>query len=212
MNKLLFASAAALLALMWQPAPLSAQDAYHGGPVDARQHGYEHGYRDGFAFGRDTQASNREQDMVNQRLRTADKDYQEGFGSREQYRDGYTEGFRSGMTDARSGNRSRLEELFRPKDPNYEPDRRSRDDRVDGIYSQNRWPATHIASDIGYRDGFDAAQRDRQQGRMSRPRRHAAWKNGMHGYDNQGASKDQYRNAYRAAFENGYRDGFGNYR
>lgn len=190
------------------PVAATAQDQYHGGSLDAHQHGYEHGYRDGFAFGQqNTQVSNRDQDIVNQRLRAADRDYQQGFGSQEQYRQGYTDGFRAGMEDGRAGNRSRLEELFRPRDPNYDPDR-NRDDRIDGIYPQNHWPLRHTAADIGYRDGFDAGIRDRQDGRNYQPRQHSAWQEGLHGSERDGGSKRQYRSAYRSAYEQGYRDGF----
>jgi hypothetical protein len=194
--------------MLCQPISLLAQDVYHGGALDARQHGFEHGYRDGFAFGQNSQVSNRDQDIVNQRLRAADKEYQPAFGSQEQYRQGYGEGFRAGMEDSRAGNRSRLEELFRSRDPNYNPDR-NRDDRIDGIYTQNHWSATHVADDIGYRDGLDAGTRDRRDGRKLLPRQHTAWQNGLHGFDGQNASKGQYKLAYRAAYQLGYQDGFG---
>jgi hypothetical protein len=207
-NLLVGLSSVALFAVLCQPLPLGAQDPYHGGALDARQHGYEHGYRDGFSFGQNSQVSNRDQDIVNQRLRAADKDYQPAFGSQEQYRQGYTDGFRAGMEDSRAGNRSRLEELFRARDPNYNPDR-NRDGRIDGIYPQNHWPATHVASDIGYRDGLAEGVRDRQDGRKFQPRKHEAWQTALHGYDRDSGGSGQYKAAYRGAFELGYRDGFG---
>lgn len=209
MRQLLLAlSTAAIGTMLAQPSSLLAQDVYHGGALDARQHGFEHGYRDGFAFGQDSQVSNREQDIVNQKLRAADKEYQPAFGSQEQYRQGYGEGFRAGMEDSRAGNRSRLEELFRGRDPNFNPDR-NRDDRIDGIYSQNRWPVSHVADDFGYRDGFDAGIRDRRDGRNFKPRQHTAWQYGLHGFVGLNANKGQYKLAYRAAYQLGYQDGFG---
>jgi hypothetical protein len=209
MRKLLLESVAvAFWAILSVPLSLPAQDVYHGGALDARQHGYEHGYRDGFPFGQNSQVSNRDQDIVNQKLRAADKDYQSAFGSQELYRQGYAEGFRAGMEDSRSGKRSRLEELFRAKDPKYDPDR-NQDDRIDGIYPQNHWPATHAAADIGYRDGFDAGVRDRQMGKDSRPRQHVAWQKASHGFDGQSSTAARYKVSYRAAYERGYRDGFG---
>src|SRR6476661_5788815 len=201
-------TALTLLVLSCLPFHLTAQEVYHGGALDARQHGYEHGYRQGFAFGRDSKVSNRDQDIVNQQLRAADKDYQQAFGSQEKYRQGFAEGFRAGMEDSRAGTRSRLEELFRSRDPNYDPDR-NRDDRVDGIYPQNRWPAKEVSTDIGYRDGFNAGIQDRQDRRGYQPHQHAAWKNALHGYDHQSGPQGAYKRAYRAAYETGYRDGFG---
>lgn len=212
MRKLFLASSAVvILTILSQPHPLMAQDAYQGTTVEARQHGYEHGYRDGFSFGQNSQASNRDQDIVNQRLRAADKDYQSTFGSQEQYRQGYAEGFRTGMEDSRAGNRSRLEELFRARDPRYNPDL-NQDDRITGIRPQNNWPITHVASDIGYRDGMDAGMQDRDDGQKYRPRRHVAWQKGLHGFAGDSAPKESYRAAYRAAYQLGYRDGFGNSR
>ena len=193
---------------LFQPGSLKAQDVYHGSQLDARQHGFEHGYRDGFAFGGNSQTSNRDQDIVNQKLQVADREYQPAFGAREQYRQGYAEGFRSGMEDSRAHNRSRLEELFRAGDPGYNPDRRG-DDRFDGIYSQNQWPATHVANDFGYKDGLNAGIRDRKDGLRFQPRQHIAWKVALHGYDGRSLPKGQYMAAYRAAYQLGYQDGFG---
>ena len=185
---------------------------YHGGALDARQHGFEHGYQEGFDYGRNYKATIRDEENINQRMRSADRDYQTGFGSQEMYRQGFSEGFRIGMEDSRVGRRSRLEELFGARDPNYDPDR-NRDDRIDGIYPQNRWPPLHVATDIGYRDGFNAAILDRRAGRNnSQVRQHIAWQLGVHGYDGKSVPKGQYKNAYRTAYELGYRDGSGQYR
>src|SRR6266446_1379985 len=132
-NKLQIASNV-LAVLVWgvQTLPIVVQEVYRGGPLTARQHGDEQGYREGYDFGRNSQVSNREQDIVNQKLAAADRDYLPAFGSREEYRQGYGEGFRSGMEDSRNGRRSRLGELFRDRDPNVEPNR-NRDDRVNAI-------------------------------------------------------------------------------
>ena len=108
MRKLLLESVAlALWAILCVPVSLMAQDVYHGGALDARQHGFEHGYRDGFSFGQNSQVSNRDQDIVNQRLRAADKDYQSAFGSQEQYRQGYAEGYSRGFSAYGHGYRNR---------------------------------------------------------------------------------------------------------
>ncbi len=210
MKHLLLISLAVAL-ILHQPVSMIAQETYHGGALDARQHGYEHGYREGFAFGQNSQVSNRDQDIVNQKLRSADKDYQTGFGSQDQYHEGFVEGFRAGMEDSRRGSRSRLEELFRARDPNYDPDR-NRDDRIDGIYPTNHWSPLHIAQDIGYRDGIEAGIRDGREGRRMQPRQHSAWRTALHGYESGSSSKRQYKFAYRSAYESGYRDGFGNSR
>jgi hypothetical protein len=181
---------------------------YHGGPLDARQHGYQHGYEDGYESGRPSTLNNREQDIRNQRLKARGNGYQPSFGSEAEYSQGYREGFDAGSTDASNGVRSRLEELFQWKDPNFNPDR-SHLDSSDGIYRDNKWSPEHVAGDIGYRDGVNAGIQDRNQHRPYRPRQRLAWRNGNHGYDAALGSPRAYRTAYRLAYEMGYQDGFG---
>jgi len=181
---------------------------YHGGPLDARQHGYQHGYEDGYESGRPSTLSNREQDIRNQRLKARGNGYQPSFGSEAEYSQGYREGFDAGSTDASNGVRSRLEELFQWKDPNLNP-ARSHLDSSDGIYRDNKWSPEHVAGDIGYRDGVNAGIQDRNQHRPYRPRQRLAWRNGNHGYDAALGSPRAYRTAYRLAYEMGYQDGFG---
>jgi hypothetical protein len=171
------------------------------------KHGFEHGYRDGFGFGKKTQVSNREQDIVNQRLREADKNYQPSFGPREQFRQGYTDGFWEGMEDGRMGKRSRLEALF-GWDVEFDPVR-DHEDRMEAIYSQTQWPALHVADDVGYSDGFNLGMRDRRNGRRFQSRPPRSWDQAVYGFDGKSASREQYRNSYRGAYERGYGDGFG---
>jgi hypothetical protein len=197
------------LLILSYPSSLLPQVAdYHGGPLDARQHGYQHGYQDGYESGRPSTLSNRDQDIRNQRLKAQGNGYQPAFGSEAEYSQGYREGFDAGSTDASKGVRSRLEELFRWQDPNFNPDR-SHSDASDQIYRENKWSLEHVAGDIGYRDGVNAGISDRQSGRRYQPRLRVAWKNGVHGYDPALGSKSAYRTAYRLSYETGYQDGFG---
>jgi hypothetical protein len=199
------------LLLFFQPSSLLAQTDYHGGPLDARQHGYQHGYQDGYESGRPSPLSNREQDLRNQRLKSQGNGYQPAFGSEAEYSQGYREGFDAGSTDASNGVRSRLEELFRWQDPDFNPDR-AHFDSADGIYRENRWSLEHIARDTGYRDGINAGAQDRDRGRPYRPRQRMAWRNGNHGYESALGSQRVYRAAYRLSYEQGYQDGFGSSR
>ncbi|MEO7653601.1 MAG: hypothetical protein ABIZ80_24345 [Bryobacteraceae bacterium] len=183
------------------------EPSYRGAALDAVNHGFEHGYRDGFGFGQNTQVSNREQDIVNQRLREADKDYQLAFGPREQFRRGYADGFQEGMEDGRTGKRSRQENLF-GWDAEFDPVR-DHEDRMEAIYLHTQWPALHVADDMGYRDGFNLGMLDRRNGRRFQSRPPRAWEQEVYGFDVKSASKEQYRNTYRGAYKLGYRDGFG---
>ena len=196
----------ALLSL-WVPAALAQAD-YHGGSLTARQHGYEHGYRDGYESGRTSRLSNREQDIRNQQLKAQGNGYQPSFGSEMEYSQGYREGYDDGARDVSNGVRSRLEELFVHKDPGFSPDR-ARIDPADSIYRDNHFSLADVAGDIGYRDGLSAGVQDRRQGQSYQPRRRAAWRSGIHGYDVSFGSQRAYRAAYRIAYEEGYRDGYG---
>jgi hypothetical protein len=125
-----------------------------------------------------------------------------------EYSQGYREGFDEGARDSSNGVRSRLEDLFRRQDPNFNADR-ARLDPADRVYAQNRWTLEHVAGDFGYRDGLNAGLQDRQQRRNYQPRQRLAWRNGVHGYDPQLGSQRAYRAAYRIAYERGYQDGYG---
>ncbi len=167
--------------------------------LSARTHGYEHGYQEGYLFGRTSEASNREQDIVNQKLRAADRDFQEVYGPREEYRQGYVDGFRTGLDDGRNKTRFRLTELL-----NANPPDGARPGRGD---VGNDWPFDHIAKDLGYWDGVSDAMQDEDNGRMLPARRHAAWRSGLRGYRPTMGTQAAYRRAYRMAYENGYADG-----
>jgi flagellar biosynthesis/type III secretory pathway protein FliH len=198
--------------ILIQTAPTWAQiEDYHGGPLNARQHGYQHGYQDGYESGRPSRLSNRDQDIRNQRLKAQGNGYQSSFGSEVEYSEGYREGFNAGSSDVANGVRSRLEELFRWQDPNFNPDR-PHVDASDGIYRDNHWSPEHVAGDIGYRDGVNAGVQDRTQRRPYNPRRRAAWKNAIHGYDAAQGSQTSYKKTYRDSYERGYQDGFGSTR
>jgi len=181
-------------------------DDHHGGSLEAKQHGYEHGYRDGFEFGLEAKEHGRTlnvRDDIN-----TDRGYHDSFGSKDSYRQGYREGYRSGAEDAYQGSRTRLEQLFRFQDPNFNPDRPGQDTTV-WIYRDRNWEVQDVASDVGYRDGINAAMRDFREGKRYKPEDHDAYKDADHGFDSKYGSKDAYRQAYRAAFEQGYRAGFG---
>lgn len=197
----------ALLILFYPSSLLPQVTDYHGGPLNARQHGYQHGYKDGYESGRPSTLSNRDQDIRNQRLKAQGNGYQPAFGSEEEYSQGYREGFDAGSTDGSNGVRSRLEELFRWQDPNFNPDS-SHSDASDQIYRENKWSLEHVAGDIGYRDGVNAGIMDRENRRRYQPRLRLAWKNAVHGYDPSLGSKSAYRTAYRLSYETGYQDGF----
>ena len=185
-----------------------AQDIYHGGAPDARRHGYEHGYRDGYQYGLDTRARNVGMDYRTDAYRDGDRGYYPEFGPRDQYRSGYQEGYRDGASDGYAGVRTRLETVYAFPDRDFDPDR-ARDDRYANTYRDRKWNYQDVAQDIGYRDGLNAGLKDFKDHHSYRPQEHDAWKDGDHGYTDSFGRKGDYERAYRAAYEEGYRQGFG---
>lgn len=189
------------------PTPAGAQDDDYGGSFNVRQHGYEHGYRDGFEYGRDARGRNVALDYRTDAYRDADHGYRPYFGSIAEYREGYRQGYGNGAEDGYNGSRARLGEVFSRRDQTFDPDR-NRDDHS-RAYSDRHWDYQDVASDVGYRDGVNAGLKDFREHHSFRPEEHDAWKDADHGYNNAFGSKADYKRAYRAAYEAGYRDGFG---
>jgi len=173
----------------------------------ATGHGMEHGYREGYAFGRSSQASNRDQDILNQKLRNADRDYVEAFGAREEYRQGYMDGFRMGLEDARGNLRSRLPEII-SRGRAIEGSRQSSRTWDETDYGAAGWPLDHIANDVGYRDGMNDAIQDANARRSIPVRRHTAWRTALHGFKPSMGAQENYKRQYRIAYEAGYADGY----
>lgn len=185
--------------------PVRAQDVYHGGSLNARQHGYEHGYRDGYEYGTDTRAKNVALEFRNQAYRDAVRGYSTLFGSREEFRQGYRDGYRKGAEDGYSGTRTRLQETYGQRD--FDADA-GKVDLYDRAYSENHWSYEDVAGDIGYRDGLNAGLKDFREHHRFSPEEHDAWKKAEHGYSEGLGSKDAFERAYRSAYEAGYRTGF----
>ena len=187
-----------------------AQETYHGGALDAHQHGYEHGYRDGFERGSDARAHNASSDFHTQEFERADRGFESYMGNQETFRAGYRDGYSAGYADGFNRNRGRFSEVYRSRERDFDPDRdRGNHDRADSVYSERKWGYRDVASDIGYRDGVAAGSKDSRTGHSFRPQEHDSWKDGDHGYVSSYGSKNEYKSAYRESYEAGYRDGFG---
>jgi hypothetical protein len=167
-----------------------------------RQHGYEHGYRDGYDHGREVRANGWALDFQTEAYRRADNGWEPYFGPREVFRDGYREGYRAGAQDGYNSVRSRLELFF---------GRRSQEQHY-GAGAGRSWNLRDVAGDMGYRDGVNAGLRDYRDEQEFSPQEHGAWKDGLHGYTYSMGDREDYRQAYRAAFINGYRHSYGDQR
>src|SRR5437773_2143876 len=65
------------------------------------------------------------------------------------------------------------------------------------------------AAQNGYRDGLEAGRKDARDRERFDPVRAKRYRDGDHDYDNRYGSRDVYKREYRAAFEQGYREGYG---
>jgi len=77
----------------------SERAGQYGGSLDARQHGYEHGYRDGSDRGRQDRESGRDYNFRDNDYQIGARDYEGAFGDRGQYMTGYREGYKTGYAE-----------------------------------------------------------------------------------------------------------------
>ena len=90
--------------------------------------------------------------------------------------------------------------------PWWDRDRRER--RQDREDRYERRYGLQVARERGYSYGMSVGAADAQRGQSYNPQRSRYWRNGTEGYDNDFGNRGQYRQVFRNAFEQGYRDGF----
>jgi hypothetical protein len=95
----------------------------------------------------------------------------------------------------------------------YGRDRDRRDDRYDRRDDRyrNRSYGYENARQQGYSYGLNVGSADAQRGQNYDPQRSRYWKNATEGYNSSYGNKGQYKQIFRDAFEQGYRDGFQRY-
>jgi hypothetical protein len=87
----------------------------------------------------------------------------------------------------------------------YERDRRY--DRRDDRY-RDRYYGSQVARQQGYSWGMNVGAADAQRGQSYNPQRSRYYRNATQGYDNDFGNRGQYKQVFRSAFLQGYRDGF----
>ena len=100
------------------------------------------------------------------------------------------------------------------RDDRYE--RRDRDDRYryrNDRYRDryNRYNGFEVARQQGYSYGMNVGAADAQRGQSYSPQRSRYWRNATEGYNSYYGNKGQYKQVFRNAFEQGYREGFQRY-
>lgn len=84
-----------------------------------------------------------------------------------------------------------------------------RDDRWDRREDRyERRYGLQIARERGYSYGMSVGAADAQRGQSYNPQRSRYWRKATEGYDNDFGNKGRYKQVFRNAFEQGYREGF----
>ena len=176
------------------------QATQYGGSLDARQHGYEHAYRDGADRGRQDRERRAAYSLHDNDYQIGARTYERAFGARNQYMDGYREGYKTGYDEVagRDGQYSQL----------YARPQRAPASRRATIRTPTGHSSTDMAFDAGAREGHDRSTGSRTQ-RAVELRNSSAYKNADLGYRSTYGDKRQYQTQYRDGIERGYEDGFG---
>ena len=95
---------------------------------------------------------------------------------------------------------------WRNRDDRYRRDRDYRDDR----YGRGNY-GFETARQQGYSYGMSVGAGDAQRGQSYNPRRSRYWRNATEGYNSYYGNKGQYKQVFRDAFEQGYREGYQRY-
>jgi len=94
----------------------------------------------------------------------------------------------------------------RDRDDQYRNDQ-YRNDR----YGRNGNNEYQIARQEGFQTGVSTGASDAQRGQSFNPQRSHFWKNGNSGYNSSYGNRGQYKQVFRDAFVQGYREGYSRY-
>jgi hypothetical protein len=175
----------------------------YSGSLDARQHGYEHAYRDGADRGRQDRDSKAGYNFRDNDYLDGARGYQSVFGNKSQYMTGYREGYKAGYDDAYNDRAGQYGQIYgRPTDSSRAPARSD-------VYSTRSGGSSDMAFDAGYRGGITAGQQDLGRNVRSNFRGTDAYQRADLGYRANYGDKDAYKLQFQDGFERGYQDGYG---
>src|SRR4051812_12665147 len=179
-----------------------SQRSGYGYEVERRA--YDYGYREGVKKGDEDGRKGRAFSFErHDDWRDGDDGYSRSYGDREFYRRNYRRGFESGYSEAY--NRYRGYGTARPRGGNSYPS--AGHGYPSGGYGTARVYASR-ASDVGYRDGYEAGRNDARDRNRFDPVRSGRYRSADHDYDSRYGSKDEYKRVYRDAFQRGYDQGY----
>jgi hypothetical protein len=184
---------------------------YGGYSRELERRAYDNGYREGLENGQSDARRNR--DFSYQRhdeYRDADHGFHRGDGDVNLYRSSFRQGFQAGYNEsfnryARNG-RDYPRVVVPAPSVIYPAPRAGYPAPRGGVY------VSSPAAQIGYRDGVEAGRHDARDRNRFDPVRAKRYREGDHDYNGRYGSRDAYKREYRAAFEQGYREGYGAFR
>jgi len=170
-----------------------------GNSAQARQYGYESGFRDGQKRGRHEGRENDPYDYHTPDWRQATHGYKGWMGPanafQNGYQQGYADGFRNGFIAERPG---------WDRDGDRDDGYRGGAYRGNGYYSGHNAYNSRAGYDVGYQDGVTMAREDLYKNKPFNPNPRARFDGRDHGYSREYGDK----NAYRAQYSDGYRGGY----
>jgi hypothetical protein len=196
------ALAVSLMLAMGSLAVAQDWDNYNrgGNSAQARQYGYDNGFRDGEKRGRHEGHENDPYDYHTPDWRQATHGYKGWMGPvnafQNGYQQGYADGFRSGFIAERPGWRDRDGD----RDDRYRGGANYGNGYYGGSYVDNR----RIAYDTGYQDGVTMAREDLYKNKRFNPNPRARFDNRDHGYHHEYGDKNTYKNQYTDGYRAGY--------
>jgi hypothetical protein len=178
-------------------------DGYYrqGNTAQARQYGYENGYRDCVKTGRHEGRERDPYDYQTPDWRQATRGYERWMGSVQWYQRGYQEGYSSGF---RAGYQEVAE---RWRDGDGDRDDRSRREGWRTGYDPD-WGS--VANRLGYEDGMTEAREDLDHHKRYNSKPRGRFHDRDRGYRREYGSKDRYKAEYTAGYRSGYDSVMGN--
>ena len=178
------------------------------------QGAYDNGYRAGYDQGQaDARGRNRYCYQRDGRYRDGYYGYDSRYGNRNDYRQSFRQGFASGYEQGYNGyGGSGNGRATQRRDPGYGSQYPTYPNSGGyGGYGGYGGGYYNEAYDRGMREGAQKGREDAKDGDRYDPRRHNWYRDGDRGYNNRYGSRDQYKVAYRDAFERGYAQGYREY-
>ena len=187
-------------------------DYYRGNQGQARQYGYQQGYRDGAHHGREDRARNTGYEVRSEDWERARRGYASWMGSFGQFRKGYQDGYRRGYDTAFYSQGYRFPATWGHGGWRGHGDGDDGDDDADDRgYGRDRnrndqpwFRGGDVAYQYGYQDGSSVAREDIAKGKSYNPNPRGRYDDADRGYNSRHGDK----HAYKARYSEGYRAGY----